>query len=495
MMDWPTDGFKQLYKRYQADSKDAWLNDELEPKDCLLQACGIDLFYGRYSISKKMWNELLALPDQAGLKSAIQKLFQAEVVNTSENSAATHTQSRQDYLISSQSWKNFHRWAGALHAGRTPESGIEIKSVIHLGTGGSRLGPELLIDALGTDTEKPFQPYFVSSHDEKSIARVLKQCDPVSTLVLVVSKGFSTLETKINGSIARNWLRESLSREAAEKRLIAITADKKTAVEWGILPGNCLLLPQSVGGRYSISSPVSLIAAAYLGESVFSRFMAAMVEMDQHFFSAAWSESMPVVFALLSIWSVNFLSIPSRAVLPYSSLLSAFVPYLQQLFMESLGKNKTNAGTDVQWSTGSIIWGGIGSESQHSFHQLIMQGTHRHQVEFIAPKDHPSSWQNALAQAQVMQRGNGLMGNAAIAGGHPSISLFVPTIDAHALGSLIALYEHRCFVQSVLWGINCFDQPGVETGKKLSQAFSSDSSMELDASTRQLHALVQGEPS
>jgi glucose-6-phosphate isomerase len=480
--------FQSLTETEESLADDTWLNDELRHEDCLLSACNIDLFFGRFPIGQASWECLLQLPDHLDLKRWVQKLFSGGVVNASENLAATHTKSREDYVLSSPNLLSFRRWMTALHQGRLPDGDVTIEDVIHLGTGGSRLGPELLIDALKTKAKKPFRPHFVSGHEASIVDQTLAKCNPEKTLVIIASKSFSTTETLENASICRAWLQQFLTQEQSSQRLLAITAEAEKALAWGIDTNRCMTFEKTISGRYSISSVISLIAAAYLGEPLFSDFILGMIEMDQHFVTSPWQKNMPVIYALLDAYSMNALSIPTRTIIPYTQNLATFIPYIQQLVMESLGKNNAFS------STSPIVWGGVGFESEHSFYQLIMQGTHRHLVEFIIPKNHVNSWQNALAQAQLMQRGNGLVGNIGIKGGNPSLSLFIPSVNPHSLGALIALYEHQCFVQSVFWEINCFDQPGVEAGKQLTRALAARKFAQSDRSTQKLLSLCCASP-
>lgn len=458
------DKFAELKENYQNCQNNDWLNDCLQLEECMVSACDIDLFFGRYPMTPAFWKKLQNLANEHGLGAEIKKLLAGEVVNESEQQAATHTHSRASYFSSNNPWAKFKEWADALRHGQLPNSTTKIKDVIHLGTGGSRLGPELLIQALGEKSDRPFRPHFVSSHDQSALVHVLKDCHPETTLVIVASKSFGTAETLANAGVARQWLTVNLSQERVKNHILAITSYPEKAMAWGVNLSHCLTFPKTIGGRFSISSAVSLIAAAYLRESQYAKFLVGMVQMDQHFATAGWKSNLPVVAALLSVFAVNILAIPTQAIIAYDSRLAGFIPYIQQLSMESLGKKQ-------EWLTGATVWGGVGTDSQHSFHQQIMQGTWPHQVEFVVARDQIGSWRNALVQSQLMQRGNGVSGCAAIEGGHPNFSLHLPSLNATTLGALVALYEHRTYVQSVLWQLNCFDQPGVEAGKQLLKCF------------------------
>jgi glucose-6-phosphate isomerase len=468
------DLIKKIKAIYSNSPDLSWINDDVSHSECLLEGCHMQLYYGRFNLNKNLMDELLLMPDTVGLSESIKKLF-------SGNLEAGHTCSRENYFYRNEQWNSFRQFANELHQGGFPQIPHGIENVIHLGTGGSRLGPELLIEALKHRKVASFKPHFISSQDTRQLSRLLTTCHPKNTLFIVASKSFTTAETLANAKVAYLWLKESLPEKEVSAHLLAITANPTLAKSFGCK--QTLSFSDAVSGRYSISSPISLIAAAYLGESIFSSFIEGMLDMDNHFQKANWSQNMPVLLALLAIYATNCLSISTRCIIPYANELSLFVPYIQQLSMESLGKYHP------EYKTGAITWGGVGTDSQHSIQQLIMQGSYTHTADFIVPKDDPASWKNALAQAQLMQRGNSETGERAIHGGHSSITLFIPSVTPKILGSLIALYEHRCFAQSVLLGINCFDQPGVEAGKEMTRDLSSNTHNELDFSSQELQKL------
>jgi glucose-6-phosphate isomerase len=468
------DLISELQLMHDRLGEQGWLSDDLSPDQCLVSACGIDLFFGRNKLGKALLRDLLLLPEKYNLSACLQTLFSGQ-------SISGHASSRKRYLLSSPEWSPFRHWAHALRQGRLPDCDRTVKDVIHLGAGGSRLGPELVIDALGPNNVPPFQPHFVSSQDPRELQRTLASCDPETTLILIVSKSFRTIETLSNAAAARVWLQQRLPEQQVTERLLAITSEPEQAQSWGC--SRQLTIDASTCGRFSISSPVSLIAAAYLEESTFTAFMAGLFEMDRHAATAGWHKNLPSLLALFGVYVRQCLSVPTRCVIPYTPKLNLLIPYLQQLFMESLGK------PHADHATGALLWGGIGCDSQHSFHQLIMQGSDKHHIDFIAPKDCSASWRNALAQAQLMQHGNQQTGEKAIGGGHSSNSLFISSLNPRTLGALVSLYEHQCFIQSLAWDINCFNQPGVEAGKQLASALLHHDEDQLDSSNEFLQKL------
>lgn len=350
-----------------------------------------------------------------------------------------------------------------------------ITDIVHIGIGGSDLGPRLAIEALttpaapGTQRTGP-RVHFVANSDPHELDHALRQCDPASTLVLIVSKSFGTAETMLNAGVARDWLAAHHGTEL-RLHLAAVTNNLTAATAFGVAPARVLSVPDWAGGRYSLWSAVGLSIMLGLGETAFDQLLGGAAQMDAHFIDAPLESNAPVLLALLSVWYINFWGAQTHAVLPYAKRLDLLPDYLQQLEMESNGKRVDREGHAIDYATAPVLFGGVGANSQHSFHQLLHQGAHLVPCDFILthPEDNDRSRllaANALAQTAALMHGDA-SDAAAYPGNQPSTTIVLPQLSPRTLGALLALYEHKVFVEGVIWNINSFDQPGVELGKRI----------------------------
>jgi glucose-6-phosphate isomerase len=459
---------------------------------------GLLFDYSRQNINTDIFSNLLSLTHEVQLAEKIAKLFNGEVVNISENRPALHVLARAQ-LINSASCKFDFQWQQMQSAVTKITASENIKNIIHIGIGGSDLGPRLLADALKSFHKNKFNLHFVSSNDIQELNDVLRNCMPEDTMIILVSKSFTTAETLTNGAVAKKWLAKNLSIATAAQHLYAVTSNHECAQAFGVAATNILTMPEGIGGRFSIWSPVSLGVAVWLGWENYLALVRGAYMVDQHFQTAAFNNNMPVILALLGIWNGNFLNIDTKAMLAYDARLGLLVPYMQQMYMESLGKSVNQFGDKINYKTGAILWGGRAPDSQHSFHQLLKQGSHRVALDFIVPlaadgvsdAERRPVWANALAQAQVMWQGHADTDlNKIISGGQASNMLLLPELNPYYLGALIALYEHKVFVQSVVWNINAFDQWGVEQAKVLSNKILQGDDSSCDPITRDLQGMI-----
>jgi glucose-6-phosphate isomerase len=399
-------------------------------------------------------------------------------------------------------------------------SGKPINAIVNIGIGGSDLDPRMATAALKPYINDELSFYFVSNVDATDIAETLKHLNPETTLFIVASKTFTTQETLRNTITAREWIEQKATDEnAVAKHFIAVTAKPKLAIEFGIDNDNVFPFWDWVGGRYSLWCAIGLSLAIAIGMDNFREFLAGAHAMDEHFHHTPTCRNMPVLLALIGIWNINFLGCPSQAIIPYDQYLSLLPSYMQQLDMESNGKRVHSDGTSTDAETAPVIWGSAGTNGQHAFHQLLMQGTQLIPIDFILPvnshnpidQHHLLLVANCLAQSQALMRGktrqqvveelqaqklsekeiNELAPHKIIPGNVPSNTLMIDKITPHSLGALIALYEHKVFTQGVIWGINSFDQWGVELGKQLAKGIipvltGEKSAADLDCSTKGL---------
>lgn len=433
---------------------------------------------------------LLALARARDLEKARDALLRGEAVNTTEHRPAWHTALRtppDDPSLArslAEERKRFLGFAEALRAGRMAGStGTVIDTVICIGIGGSDLGPRLVTEALGAPSG-PVRVRFVSNLDPTELDAAVAGARPETTLVAAISKSFTTLETLENLRAARKWLQHGAARLDLAHHLIAVTSQPERAIAEGIHPKRMFTFNDWVGGRYSLWSPCGLPIAIVHGHEPFLELCAGAAEMDAHFASAPLERNLPVLLGLLGLWYVNFWGIRARAVFPYAQALRLLPAYLQQLEMESLGKRVDVDGRTLAADTAPVVWGEVGTTAQHSVFQFMHQGTHWSASDFIVIDAFADSGERrqrllhaaALAQVDALALGDGVLGAqrpaasyAAAPGGRPSNLIGLPRLDARSIGALLALYEHRTFVQAALWKINAFDQWGVEVGKKLLQ--------------------------
>lgn len=471
-----------------------------------LEACGLLLDYSKNLIVPETLELLLALAGELGLQDQIRDLLAGKRVNTTEKRAAWHTALRAGQAAPRtvrHALAAMRKLATALRDGKiNGADGRTITDVVSLGIGGSVLGPALAAAACAPDAAAP-RVHFIHTPGE-SLDRLLATLDAASTLFIVQSKSFSTHETLLNAQAARAWLARSGIADHGV-HFAAVTANSSTAQVFGVPQERIFPMWDWVGGRYSLWSAVGLPAMIAMGADAFDELLAGAADMDAHFANAAPEKNMPVLLALIGIWHANFFAMASRAVIPYQPGLGLLPAWLQQLEMESLGKSVSKRGKPLRQTTGPVLWGSAGTEGQHAYFQLLHQGTWPVPVDFIAscaPRS-KSSWgapraantddthavmlSNCFAQSALLMHGvtaketeqalllqgysareaARLAPHQALPGNRPSNTLLLPVLDPRSLGTLLALYEHRTFVQSAIWDINAFDQWGVEHGKKL----------------------------
>ena len=459
---------------------------------------------------------LVKLAEEVKLEQAREAMFSGEHINVTEDRAVLHTALRrpEDYTpaltVDGQDvdadvhavLKKIYAFAERVRNGEwTGITGKRIETVVNIGIGGSDLGPVMVYEALKPYADAGITARFISNIDPTDVAEKVSGLDPETTLFIVASKTFGTLETLTNARVAREWLLSALAEagalegkeasEAVAKHFVAVSTALDKVAAFGIDPENAFGFWDWVGGRYSVDSAIGTSLAIVFGPKVFADFLAGFHAMDEHFRTAPLAQNVPVLMGLLNIWNVNFLGAETHAVLPYDQYLHRFPAYLQQLTMESNGKSVRADGSFVNYATGEVFWGEPGTNGQHAFYQLIHQGTRLIPADFLAfanpvhpTKDgeqdvHELFLANFFAQSQALAfgkteeevRAEGTaehVVNARIfSGNRPSTSIMAPRLTPRVLGSLIALYEHITFVQGVVWGIDSFDQWGVELGKKL----------------------------
>ena len=469
-----------------------------------------------FDFSRQLLNEetirlLVALADARGLKQRIAAMFAGEKINTTENRAVLHialrNRSDRPILVDGQdvmpevraSLAKMRNFVDGVHGGRVHgATGKTFTDIVNIGIGGSDLGIVMATEALAKFRNRNLRLHCVSNVDGVQLGEVLEKADPARTLFVVCSKTFTTLETLSNAKIARQWIVDRLGEGAPARHFAAVSTNAKAMDAFLIPPQNRFTMWDWVGGRYSVWSAVGLSVALALGMDQFELMLDGAHEMDQHFASAPFEKNLPVLMGLIGVWNRNFLGMDSLAVLPYDQRLHRFSAYLQQLEMESNGKRVTLDGTPVDYDTGAVIWGEPGSNAQHSFFQLLHQGTANVALDFLAPVNASSAYQeqqnlalaNCFAQAQAFAFGQTaqqvradlagkglpefeiarLTPHKVHPGDRPSSIVLFPRLGPKTLGRLIALYEHKVFTQSVIWGINAFDQWGVELGKKLADS-------------------------
>ena len=468
---------------------------------------GILLDYSKQAVTPDTMRLLLALARECDLENSIRRLFSGERVNTTENRAALHMALRaaKPMMLDGSDvtrdvaavLSQMKRLVAAVRNGRARgATGRKFTDIVNIGIGGSDLGPRLVCDALARDARSPLRAHFVSNVDGSSITSVLQALSPATTLVIVASKTFTTAETLTNGLTARSWLERKLRGKAAIARhLCAVSSAPARAVEFGVPAERVFKMWDWVGGRYSLWSAVGLPIALALGMARFEELRAGARAIDEHFAGAPLGRNLPVLLGLLEVWNVNFRGAATRAVLPYDERLRLLPSYLQQLEMESCGKSATLDGGMVDYATAPVTWGTPGTDGQHAYFQMLHQGTAPVPADFIAccrphhplRRHHDMLLANFLAQTEALargmtpdeaaasMRGQGvseaeimrLLPHRVFPGNRPTTSILLDALNPRTLGALIALYEHKVFVQSVIWNINAFDQWGVELGKQL----------------------------
>ena len=460
------------------------------------EAAGIYFDWSKTHLDEGILTDFLGRAEKMGFAGAREALFTGQIVNPSEDRAATHVAERgngapQDVDLATARRQRMRALVDAIEAGAFGD----VTGILHIGIGGSALGPELLVDALGRHSSTLIVR-FLSNIDGAAFDDAVKLLDPATTLVVVASKTFTTLETLTNLDAARAWLRGA-GVEDPDGRLIAVTAKPEAALGQGIDETRILQFGEGVGGRYSLWSSVGVTAALALGWDAFEALLEGAAEMDRHFRFAEPAANIPLIAAFADRLYAEQLGCQSRALFAYDERLRLLPFYLQQLEMESNGKSVTKDGRPVGHPTAPVTWGGTGTDAQHAVFQLLHQGTVLVPVEFVAtreaddaqdPEHHRLLLLNAFAQGAALMKGRHSDDpQRNYAGNRPSATVLLDRLDARTLGALIAFYEHRTFANAVLLGINPFDQFGVELGKEIArQLADSGGQVSLDPSTRAL---------
>jgi glucose-6-phosphate isomerase len=519
--------------------REAFKADPTRFDDLSVSCSGLFLDYSKNLITPKTRTLLVNLAREAGVEQAAHAMFEGERINASENRPVLHTALRRPMGESVMvDGKNIMRDVHTALAQMTDIvtrihnnlwrgfSDKTITDVVNIGIGGSFLGPQLVSEALLPFTQHGVRTHYLANIDGSEFREVTAKLNVETTLFIISSKTFGTLETLKNAQAARNWyLGKGGTEEKLYRHFIAVTSNKQAAVEFGIREKNIFPMWDWVGGRYSLWSAIGLPIALAIGMSNFKDLLSGAYSMDQHFLSEPFESNMPVLLAMLGIWYHNFWGAQSYAFLPYDHYLRNFVKHLQQMDMESNGKSVRQDGTPVSCTTGPVIWGGVGANGQHAYHQLLHQGTPLIPADFIVPvvshnpvaDHHEWLYANCLSQSQALMLGKTreeaeaelrakglseaevqrLAPHKVIPGNRPSNTVVMETISPGRLGALIALYEHKVFVQGVIWGINSFDQWGVELGKDLGKAVYNqmtrfDAAPAEDASTQGLIDFFRG---
>jgi glucose-6-phosphate isomerase len=469
------------------------------------------LDFSRNLLSDPILEGLFTLADACELAAWRDALFAGEPVNTTERRAALHMalrgQADDQYAVAGENVmpevlrerERMLDFADAVRAGRyRGHAGAPITDIVNIGIGGSDLGLVMVTEALKPLQADSLRLHFVSNVDGTELGDVLGKVEPARTLFVICSKSFTTLETQLNAQAARDWFVAQMPEEAVGRHFVAVSVNAQAMDVFGIDPRNRFRIWDWVGGRYSLWSSIGLSIAIAIGREAFLELLAGGASMDAHFRVAPAEQNLPILLGLIGVWNQNFLGVHSHAVLPYAQRLHRLPAFLQQLDMESNGKSVTRGGNPVNWSTGTIIWGEPGSNAQHSFFQLLHQGTAHVSLDLIAvcrgglrAEQQHQALANLLAQAEAFARGRDakavqkelsqaglsaeriaeLLPHKLHPGGRASNLLVVKELTPRTLGQIIALYEHKVFVQSVIWGINAFDQWGVELGKRMAGEF------------------------
>jgi len=510
--------------------RDLFAKDNKRFSKFSLEACGLFLDYSKNRITDDTLLFLKNLAEEAQLANWIERMFNGEQINNTECRAALHValRNRSNSPIHvdgknvmpgvNEKLNKMRLFSDKVRSGEwLGYTGKQIESVINIGIGGSDLGPAMMTRALRPLHHPRLKSYFVSNVDATLLGETLDQVDPETTLFIVESKTFSTQETMLNAHSARSWLLEHLKDESAiAKHFVAVSTNETKVREFGIDTANMFEFWDWVGGRYSVWSAIGLPIAIVVGMDNFEKLLSGAHEMDKHFREKPFLENMPVIMGLIDVWYSSFFGASSQAILPYGYALELFPSYLQQLTMESLGKHVTREGKDVDYPTCPIVWGAPGNNGQHAFYQLLHQGTHLIPADVIIsiesqhslPKHQEAVLSNALAQTHAFMKGRNpeetrksleqagvieekleaQLPHRVFLGNQPSNTLVYEKLTPEVLGGLIALYEHKVFVQSVCWGINPFDQWGVELGKQVANSLlpelnTSETSEGYDSST------------
>ncbi|BAO75832.1 glucose-6-phosphate isomerase [Winogradskyella sp. PG-2] len=522
-----TDSWKKLSSHFESIKskhlKDLFKSDTKRAEELTIKWDDFYVDFSKNRITKETLDLLLALANELELKDAIAKYFEGDIINATEGRAVSHTALRapkdaevfvdgvnvipEVHLVKDKI-KNFtNSIVNGDHRGYT---GKVITDVVNIGIGGSDLGPAMVVDSLQY-YKNHLQTHFVSNVDGDHHQEVIKNLDPETTLFVIVSKTFTTQETLSNANSIRAWFLESQPKEAVSKHFVAVSTNIESVKEFGIDESNIFPMKDWVGGRFSLWSAVGLSISLALGYKNFESLLIGANKMDEHFRTSDFDKNIPVISALLTIWYNNFFNAESEAIIPYTQYLNQFATYLQQGIMESNGKSVDRDGNRITYETGTLIWGEPGTNSQHAFFQLIHQGTKLIPADFIGfieslhgNKDHHNKlMSNYFAQTEALMNGkteaevrsefngksltegdiNKLTPFKIFEGNKPTTSVLIQRLTPESLGKLIAMYEHKIFVQGIIWNIYSYDQFGVELGKQLAKSILN----ELNEDTTPVH--------
>jgi len=536
------DKLDQLADTFEPDLRKMFADDPERTKKFTFQAADLHVDLSKNLVCPTLLGHLLALAEQTGVADLRDRMFAGEHINVTEDRAVLHTALRrpatdsltvdgQDAIADvHEVLEKVYAFARRVRSGEwVGITGKPVKTVVNVGIGGSDLGPVMAYEALKPYVQEGLECRFISNIDPTDAGETTKDLDPETTLVIVVSKTFTTLETITNAKVVRAWLLDSLrergivtdeasEKEAIAKHFVAVSTALDKVAEFGIDPDNAFGFWSWVGGRYSVDSAVGTSLAVAIGPEGFADFLAGFNAMDRHFVEAEPEKNVPLLMGLLNVWYSNFLGADTHAVLPYSQYLHRFPAYLQQLTMESNGKSVRRDGSPVTYETGEVFWGEPGTNGQHAFYQLIHQGTRMVPADFIAFANptwalgdgdadmHELFLSNFFAQTKALAFGKtseevraegtpeAIVSARVFTGNRPTTSIMAPALTPSVLGQLIALYEHITFVEGAVWGIDSFDQWGVELGKVLAKQILpaiEGSSEALDAQDQSTRALIE----
>ncbi len=468
-------------------------------------ACGILLDYSKQRMDTTAKLNLLALARQQEVESRRDAMLRGEAINNTENRAVLHTVLRlpkgEKFMLNGENiaadvhsvLAQMRSFSDAVREGRwLGYTGKPIRTIINIGIGGSDLGPQMACIALAPWSQKNLSLHFVSNVDGRHVADSLENADPETTLIVVASKTFTTMETLTNARTAREWmLAHGCPEDQIRQHFVALSTNVKAAAAFGIAEENVFPFWNWAGGRYSMWSAIGLSIALYVGADRFEEMLAGAHEMDLHFAQAPLEKNLPVLMALIGVWNINFLGLQALSIAPYHQRMTRLPAYLQQLEMESNGKSVTREGNRVDYTTSPILFGEAGTNGQHAYFQLLHQGATIIPTDFIVvadddaglPGHNQALLANCFAQSKAMAWGKNIdevraelgdlpekmLAPRVFEGNRPTSTLLLDSLTPRSLGALIALYEHKVFVQSVIWDINAFDQWGVELGKSLAQ--------------------------
>ena len=536
------DKLDQLADNFEPDLRKMFADDPERTKTFTFQAADLHVDLSKNLVCPTLVGHLLALAEQTGVLDLRDRMFAGEHINVTEDRAVLHTALRRPVTDSltvdgKDAVADVHAVLDKIYAFarrvRSGEwvgiTGKPVKTVVNVGIGGSDLGPVMAYEALKPYVQEGLECRFISNIDPTDAGETTKDLDPETTLVIVASKTFTTLETITNAKVVRAWLLDGLrergivtdeasEKEAIAKHFVAVSTALDKVAEFGIDPDNAFGFWSWVGGRYSVDSAVGTSLAVAIGPEGFADFLSGFHAMDRHFVEAAPEKNVPLLMGLLNVWYSNFLGADTHAVLPYSQYLHRFPAYLQQLTMESNGKSVRRDGSPVTYETGEVFWGEPGTNGQHAFYQLIHQGTRMVPADFIAFANptwalgdgdadmHELFLSNFFAQTKALAFGKtseevraegtpeAIVSARVFTGNRPTTSIMAPALTPSVLGQLIALYEHITFVEGAVWGIDSFDQWGVELGKVLAKQILpaiEGSSEALEAQDQSTRALIE----